>query len=177
MTYGCRVDGGARGRNPRLRWVSAAHLGWTTPPHLGLPLQPGVPSVLEQGPKRSSCAAGRVQLVRPCPCAPRPHPSTPAYVSPHPMRGLPNHPSQRCLTLTPRGPALLLASCAPACTPASRSLLTLTSCLPNLLRWVPVSVTGFWEGWDSLRVSGSWRHPPQSHGWAWAEPATSLQGL
>ncbi|XP_032183519.1 regulator of G-protein signaling 11 isoform X1 [Mustela erminea] len=106
---------------------------------------PGVPSVLEQGPKRSSCAAERVQMVRPCPCAPRPHPSTPAYVSPHPMWGLPNHPSQRCLTPTPRGPALLLASCAPACTPASRSLLTLTSCLPNLLRWVPTKSTEFYK--------------------------------
>ncbi|XP_032701884.1 regulator of G-protein signaling 11 [Lontra canadensis] len=106
---------------------------------------PGVPSVLEQGPERSSCTAGGVQMVRPCPRAPRPHPSTPAYMSPHPMRGLPNHPSQRRLTLTPRGPALLLASCALACTPTSRSLLTLTSCLPNLLRWVPTKNTEFYK--------------------------------
>lgn len=74
--------------------------------------------------------------------------------------------------LTPRGPALLLASCIPACTPASRSLLTLTSCLPNLLWWVPVSVMGLWEGWELPQLG-----QPQGLGELETHPAEPWMGL
>lgn len=75
------------GRNTKRGWVSAAHLGCT--PHLisASPLQPGVPSVLEQGPERSSCTAGRAQMVR-----------TPLYpqTSPHPAHVSPSlHPDSK----------------------------------------------------------------------------------
>ncbi|XP_045849622.1 regulator of G-protein signaling 11 isoform X3 [Meles meles] len=94
---------------------------------------PGVPSVLEQGPERSSCTAGRVRMVRPCHVSPgRTPPPLPTCLPT--LCG-----AARPSVLTPRGPALLLASCIPACTPASRSLLTLASCLPNLLWYLKFS--------------------------------------
>ncbi|XP_073755882.1 regulator of G-protein signaling 11 isoform X3 [Callorhinus ursinus] len=116
---------------------------------------PGVPSVLEQGPERSSCTAGRVQMVRAlhtCPQATPHHPCV--HVSPPQRGGCPSirpsihpsiHPSKWLGTLTRRGPALLPASLAPAYTPAPRPLLTLTSCLPNLLHWVQTKNTEFYK--------------------------------
>lgn len=111
------------GRNTRLGRVSPAHLGCT--PHLisASPLQPGVPSVLEQGPERSSCTAGQAQMVRTPHHTPRPLPTLHIYLS-HPNLGA-AHPSIRFFKWH-----LTLPSRPTACTPAPRPLLTLTSCLP-----------------------------------------------
>lgn len=68
------------------------------------PLQPGVPSVLEQGPERGSCIARQVQMVRPMQACPTPTHSSRLQTCPTPHPGLLQSPSQHPQAHTPPGP-------------------------------------------------------------------------
>ncbi|XP_045640458.1 regulator of G-protein signaling 11 isoform X4 [Ursus americanus] len=119
---------------------------------------PGVPSILEQGPERSFCAAEGVQMVR----ALHMLPTTLRTCLPTPTWGLPIRPSilpsvhpsihpsiQMALDPYTERPCSAAGITRPCLHPHSHAS-ALTSCLPNLLHWVQIKNTEFYK-WEMER--------------------------